>query len=125
MTTRHRRAAIEAAARATEAAYKGSRQEVIDRLWPVAILQDRYHGCYSKGAWIAIGDFEREAAPGKDRLAWASDGIYESDGECDDFWHQVRADKIIWLAVGDTPDAALTKLIEQNQENPDDGKRHR
>lgn len=77
------------------------------RIHPVAILEDRYGGCYSRGAWLAVN--------GADTL---ENGCYRiirtlEGGPCGDdcdaalFW----GDPPDWIAAGATPDEALSNLL--------------
>lgn len=86
--------------------------------WPVAILDDRYGGAYSGGAWLAIANADINAPPDVtaseiNRVAW----LFESDAYSDDtnageFWRGPAKD-IPWLAVGETPNAALENLYDK------------
>lgn len=77
--------------------------------YPVAIIQDRYQGCYSGGPWIAIAECEHPACDDRcTRIAYVSDQAGGSDWQAASFWGDNQdAD---WLAVGPTPDAALAAL---------------
>lgn len=75
-------------------------------LWPVAIIEDRYHGTYSGGAWIAIA--EADSAYGdRTRVSWCLNvGPHGDDTDAMVFW----AEPPPWVAVGGTPDAARDAL---------------
>lgn len=86
---------------------------VLTRLYPVAILQDRYNGTYSGGAWIAIAEADERLVDADgdtvSRYMDAFRGAHGSDTEAMEYW-QDRATRP-WVAVGDTPDLALMALI--------------
>lgn len=79
----------------------------LQKVWPVAILEDRYQGTYSHGAWIAVAHADQHG----DVLAMvaAGDGPWGDDFEAADFWWTDKQRP--WLAVGATPDEALAALI--------------
>ena len=82
--------------------------DMLHAAYPVAILQDRYGGGYSGGTWIAIRNADTPER-GTDRLSWvAEDGPSGNDVDAADFWQQPPP----WIAVGETPDAALTHLLK-------------
>lgn len=70
-------------------------------LYPVVVLQDRYGGVYSGGDWIAIaeGDLGR-------RFTEVLDGAHGEDCDAMEFWESPPE----FVAVGDTPDAAVANL---------------
>jgi hypothetical protein len=72
----------------------------------VAIIQDRYQGCYSSGGWLAISRAD-ELIDGEARASWAlGNGPSGSDIEAAEFW----ADPPSWIVAGETPDRALSEL---------------
>lgn len=74
--------------------------------WPVAIIQDRYQGCYSSGEWLAISNAD-ELIDGETRVAWAlSRGPSGGDVEAREFW----IDPPQWIVAAETPDRAWRKL---------------
>ena len=82
---------------------------------PVCIVADRYGGTYSGGAWVAIastgGDSRRamELVTLDDRekpSPWASDIPART------FWN----DPPLWIASGETPEAALAALKDKNRD---------
>lgn len=80
--------------------------------YPVAIVQDRYCGTYSRGEWLAVGDFEARdvrGPRGPTRLDFVMLNAHDSDPEAMEFWCGEAAE-LPWLAVGDTPDQALAAL---------------
>lgn len=83
----------------------------LDRLFPVAIVTDRYHGTYSGGLWwaVALADApfdEIELEP--TRLAHClDDGPNGTDHEALAFW----AKRPRWIAVGNTPTEAMEALL--------------
>jgi hypothetical protein len=76
--------------------------------YPVILIQDRYNGVYSGGAWLAIGAAD-ENVDGVARVAWIMDGNGPAASDLDAalFWGEPAS----WIAVGDTPDEALANLI--------------
>lgn len=79
-------------------------------MYPVAILQDRYNGVYSGGAWVAVADFERQNEEGgKTRLQFVSEWIYSGDPDAMEFGSNILPG-LNYVAVGDTPDKALEAL---------------
>lgn len=80
-------------------------------LYPVAVYEDRYSGTYSDGEWVAIAGADRRS-----RDFWSLD-CNGDDGDAAEFWRQVATapDEFRWIAVGDTPQASIGRLIEQNR----------
>ena len=78
---------------------------------PIAIVEDRYSGVYSGGRWLALSEADR-MHEGQSRVDYVvSDrhsGPHGDDLEAMAFW----ANPPDWIAVGDTPQAALDHLIE-------------
>ena len=76
--------------------------------WPIAIVEDRYNGAYSGGAWIAISQAdERVTATKNTRIEVVLfDGPHGEDPVAKEFW----ADPPDWVAVGATPAEALANL---------------
>lgn len=82
--------------------------------YPVAILEDRYTGCYSGGQWIAVARFlDQEPASSGSRLDAVEAGAQGDDFEADDFW--MLYGSLDWIAVGQTPDAALAALRRKHR----------
>jgi hypothetical protein len=83
-------------------------------LWPVAIIQDRYMGSYSKGEWLAIADSTADYSSDlgvTNRVDWCLlDGPHGDDVAARIFWSSPPA----WIAVGNTPNEALDNLIAKN-----------
>jgi hypothetical protein len=76
------------------------------RQYPVAIIEDRYGGCYSGGGWLAVAEADRMFAD-RTRASWVlSEGPHGDDCDAMEFW----ADPPPWIATGPTPDAALKAL---------------
>jgi hypothetical protein len=80
-------------------------------LFPIVILQDRYGGSYSKGAWLAIAcaDEPELTTPAGilNRAEFClSAGPFDGDIEAREFWDKPPP----WIAVGNTPDGALANL---------------
>lgn len=98
------------AARAAIALATGERMSRRTDLWPVAIIEDRYGGVYSGGAWIAIADAD-SAFCSRTRVSWClEDGPHGDDTDAMAFW----ADPPAWVAAGTTPDAARDALYVAN-----------
>lgn len=79
-------------------------------LYPVVIIQDRYHGVYAGGLWIAIAEAEGDD-DSRERvdLVWA--GALDTDIPAMTFWKDHQHSP--WIAVGDTPDQALKNLVDR------------
>jgi hypothetical protein len=75
-------------------------------LYPVAIYEDRYGGCYSKGKWLAVAEADIH------NLLNMQGGPYGDDTDCADFWGNPPQ----WIAVGATPEEALNNLYEKHIE---------
>jgi hypothetical protein len=76
------------------------------QLWPVVILADRYQGTYSGGAWLAVANADIPIGRNP-RAAWLLDnGPGGEDAEARQFWDEAHD----WIAVADSPDAALSAL---------------
>lgn len=79
---------------------------------PIAIVEDRYGGTYSGGAWIAIARADSPCSLVVDALTTRAGYIVtHSDAFGDDasamgFW----ADPPEWVAAGDTPQEAVANL---------------
>lgn len=74
--------------------------------YPVAIIEDRYGGAYSRGKWLAVA-FADLDYDGETRASFVlTNGPSGSDGEAMCFW----LDPPDWIAVGDCPDDALAAL---------------
>lgn len=93
--------------------------KVREELYPIAIIEDRYQGVYSKGKWVAIpssddqqGDFEGH----RSSLEYLYEYGFGNPAEAKDFWY-THGDEL-WIAVGDTPNEALKNLVEK-QKAPD------
>jgi hypothetical protein len=84
--------------------------------YPVAIVQDRYGGTYSRGEWLAVGGFDERdvrGPRGPTRLDFVMLNAHGSDPEAMDFWTG-EARELSWLAVGETPDHALAALYARD-----------
>ena len=74
--------------------------------YPVVVVQDRYGGVYSGGAWLAIGSAPDDL-DGMPRLEWVLQiGPQAGDVEAASFW----AEPPNWIAVGEDPNEAVAKL---------------
>jgi hypothetical protein len=76
--------------------------------YPIAIIQDRYSGVYSEGTWLAIAqaDLPHEGRSHADFVL--TDGPHGDDRVAAEFW----ADSPPWIAVGNSPQEALDRLLE-------------
>lgn len=81
--------------------------------FPIAIIEDRYTGVHSKGAWLAIAKADQPMpSHSSSRLSFClaeephTPGPHGSDPEAMSFW----ANPPDWIAVGSTPDKALEAL---------------
>jgi hypothetical protein len=81
-------------------------------LYPIALVQDRYSGCYSGGDWLAVANANHEFR-GTSRAHWlmGDDGPHGGDLVAGVFWR----DRPPWVVVGDTPDRALANLIASDE----------
>lgn len=83
----------------------------VHNLYPVAIVQDRYSGTYSKGGWLAVANHDEAVSHEQTRWQAVEDGANGDDGSALCFW----IDPPPWIAVGDTPDAAFHVLLSRDQ----------
>jgi len=75
--------------------------------YPIAIIQDRYTGAYSRGLWLAIASADTPFGGYVSRSGYCLDeGPHGDDCEAMDFWIAPPP----WIAVGNTPDEALRAL---------------
>lgn len=69
--------------------------------WPVTIISDRYHGCYSGASWLAFPlDFDE-----------IPEDVNDEDLPCQDFWDNYDEP----IGLGETPEDALADLIAKMQ----------
>jgi hypothetical protein len=79
---------------------------------PIAIVEDRYGGVYSRGRWLAVAEFDARDVAGdgaRTRLDYVMEHAHGDDVTARLFWDD-DAPALPWLAVGDTPDQALANL---------------
>jgi hypothetical protein len=74
--------------------------------WPITIVQDRYSGVYSGGRWLAIAAADRLENGCYRIVRCLENGPFGDDVEARSFWENPPN----WIAVGDSPDAALHAL---------------
>lgn len=94
------------------------------KAYPVVILQDRYGGVYSGGAWLAIAEGTRDGSPATYlRRAYYSNELppYSRFAEVLHYAHAEDTGTmdfrlLSWVGVGDTPDAALEDLYRKLEE---------
>lgn len=78
-------------------------------LYPIAVVQDRYSGVYSGGPWLAVSR-ANVTHEGQSRVDFMlSDGPHGDDCTAAEFW----ADAPDWIAVGNSPNEALVRLLER------------
>lgn len=75
---------------------------IMQALWPIAIVQDRYMGTYTGGQWVAI--------PQADRAESFEETVWGDDGECVE-WATLHIDNHRTVGVGNTPQEALEDLL--------------
>lgn len=79
-------------------------------LYPIIVVQDRYQGVYSGGAWLAIAQADRPLN-GTTRVVWVMvDGPGGGDVRASDFW----SDAPSWIAGVNSADDAIARLIGRN-----------
>ena len=79
---------------------------------PVAVFADRYGGVYSGGPWLAVSSAS-EPCHGEMRASWVlGHGPFGEDIEARNFW----ADPPDWIASGDTPEEAISRLELRHSE---------
>ncbi|MBX9909607.1 MAG: hypothetical protein K2Z25_12940 [Beijerinckiaceae bacterium] len=74
---------------------------------PVAIVEDRYGGCYSKGAWLAVDGADTLENGCYRVIRTLEQGPHGDDCDAQEFWN----DPPHWIASGATPDQALSNLM--------------
>lgn len=81
-------------------------QDLLIKHYPVAVFADRYGGVYSSGRWLAVSSAD-ELCHGEMRASWVlAHGPSGEDIEARDFW----AHPPDWIASGDTPEDAISRL---------------
>lgn len=83
-----------------------------DGTHPVMVLEDRYGGCYSGGAWLAISVADRIENGSFRAIHILDRGPSGDDVEARYFW----SDPPSWIAVGATPDGAVAALRAKDEE---------
>ena len=77
--------------------------------FPVVIVEDRYGGTYSGGAWLAIANAD-ERQDEMQRVSWILEfGPHGGDCEAAEFWGSPPH----WIAAGMTPDEAVDALTRK------------
>ena len=87
----------------------------MSKLYPIAVVQDRYRGTYSGGAWLAIANASDLVDGTVTRAQFclvADDGPSDSDVEAARFWRNPPD----WIAVGQTPEEAIEALQKDSPE---------
>lgn len=78
--------------------------------YPIAVIQDRYDGAYSGGAWLAIANAREPFDDTATRASWClRNGPHGGDTDAMLFWEEPPG----WIAAGTTPDEAIAKLAEK------------
>jgi hypothetical protein len=80
-------------------------------LFPIAIVEDRYMGTYSKGQWLAIAnadtlDADRLGQFSRVQFCLNGEGPNGDDIDAMIFWESPPE----WIAAGSTPDEAVANL---------------
>lgn len=84
-----------------------------DKLYPIAIIQDRYSGVYSGGQWLAIANSKDPHDWAESRAHWClHDGPHGNDITASVFG--LQAHTFDWIGVGNTPDEAVSNLKRKN-----------
>jgi hypothetical protein len=87
-------------------------EQLSPALHPLMLLQDRYGGTYSGGEWLAVREAD-QLCEGQSRAAWIVDrGPSGNDREAAGFWSEPPS----WIAVGESPEAAIKALVEREIE---------
>jgi hypothetical protein len=73
---------------------------------PVVIVQDRYGGVYSGGAWLAVGGATTLENGAYRVIRTLEEGPHGDDVTAGEFWMNPPD----WIAVGSTPDLAFRAL---------------
>lgn len=87
-------------------------------MYPVALLEDRYSGVYSGGAWVAVAAHTSHP----DRLRQTIEGIYGEDLTAGAFGFKLRT--LDWIAVGNTPREAVDNLTRKLRSRRKKNKKH-
>lgn len=80
-------------------------------LYPIAVVQDRYNGAYSRGLWIAVADADRLENGATRIYHILEDGPHGGDTDAMFFWGSPPP----WVAVGNTPDEAVSALLSAHR----------
>jgi hypothetical protein len=81
----------------------------LERAHPIVIIEDRYGGAYSQGAWFAINAAYTAADVRSRIFEMLESGPNGDDFEAQEFWSEPPN----WIAAGHTPDIALDALIRK------------
>ena len=79
-------------------------------LFPIAVLQDRYGGAYSRGAWLAIACSNKLENGAYRIIRCMEGGPHGDDSEAGISW----SDPLSWIAVGNTPEEAIQNLRQRH-----------
>lgn len=80
--------------------------------FPIAIIEDRYGGAYSRGRWLAIAEADApfDGPRSETRVQFClNDGPHGGDTDAMTFWIAPPD----WIAVGMTPEEARTALYRE------------
>ena len=75
------------------------------RLYPIAVIEDRYMGTYIGGSWIAIANCNEQ------RFEEVMEGAHGGDPDAAEFGRN----KPEWIAVGNSPDEAIRNLKQSHR----------
>lgn len=78
-------------------------------LYPIAVVQDRYGGVYSHGAWLAVARSNHLENGAYRIVRCLEDGPHGDDSDAALFW----SDPPDWIAAGGSPDEAINNLQEK------------
>lgn len=88
--------------------------DIMDRRYPVAVLQDRYNGSYSGRLWLAIAEADHMDNGCYRIVRCIEDGPSGDDISAQEFWHEPPG----WIAVGSTAEEAICALASQDMKEP-------
>ena len=77
--------------------------------YPIAIVEDRYHGTYSGGEWLAIAMADAVDNGAYRIIRCLDGGPHGDDTDAMFFWQSPPG----WIAAGHTPQSALDELMKK------------
>lgn len=78
-----------------------------EHIYPIAIVEDRYSGVYSRGKWLAVNGADTLDNGCYRIIRTLEQGPHGDDTDAMIFW----AEPPDWIASGNTPDQALANLM--------------